>query len=204
MKSSRPVVVPTLVPLMLRWEAIEFWLSLSRLLHSRLERNTMRYVCACLLLCSALFAAAQEGVPKAEVFGGYSYLHIDTQGITGSTLDAACNNIFGPGTCPPGSFGVHPSANGWNASARRVLPLSVRARNMLRARWEATGRPDEGWLWSAPTRSGHFEKSTLKKQHKKALRLSKVRPFVLYSLCHTFLTRLGESGCDAWTLARGT
>jgi integrase len=25
---------------------------------------------------------------------------------------------------------------------------------------------------------------------------------VLYSLRHTFLTRLGESGCDAWTLAR--
>lgn len=29
-----------------------------------------------------------------------------------------------------------------------------------------------------------------------------VRPFVLYSLRHTFLTCLGESGCDAWTLAR--
>jgi len=29
-----------------------------------------------------------------------------------------------------------------------------------------------------------------------------VPAFVLYSLRHTFLTRLGESGCDAWTLAR--
>ena len=29
-----------------------------------------------------------------------------------------------------------------------------------------------------------------------------IRRFVLYSLRHTFLTRLGESGCDAWTLAR--
>jgi integrase len=29
-----------------------------------------------------------------------------------------------------------------------------------------------------------------------------VRPFVLYSLHHTFLTRLGDSGCDVWTLAR--
>jgi integrase len=29
-----------------------------------------------------------------------------------------------------------------------------------------------------------------------------VRLFVLYALRHTFLTRLGESGCDAWTLAR--
>jgi len=32
--------------------------------------------------------------------------------------------------------------------------------------------------------------------------LSKVRPFVVYSLRHTFLTRLSETGCDAWTLAR--
>jgi integrase len=92
--------------------------------------------------------------------------------------------------------------HGKTAAARRVLPLTVRARNILQARWEAAGCPVEGWVWSAPTRSGHFEKSTLKKQHKKALRLSHVRPFVLYSLRHTFLTRLGESGCDAWTLAR--
>jgi integrase len=92
--------------------------------------------------------------------------------------------------------------HGKTAAARRMLPLSVRTRNILEARWETAGIPAEGWVWSAPTRSGHFEKSTLKKQHKKALRLSRVRPFVLYSLRHTFLTRLGESGCDAWTLAR--
>jgi hypothetical protein len=29
-----------------------------------------------------------------------------------------------------------------------------------------------------------------------------VTPFALYSFRHTFLTRLGRSGCDAWTLAR--
>ena len=29
-----------------------------------------------------------------------------------------------------------------------------------------------------------------------------MREFVLYSLRHTLLIRLGESGCDAWTLAR--
>lgn len=92
--------------------------------------------------------------------------------------------------------------HGKTAAARRVLPLTVRARSILHARWEAAGMPAEGWVWSAPTHSGHFEKSTLKKQHKKALGLSRVRPFVLYSLRHTFLTRLGESGCDAWTLAR--
>ena len=43
---------------------------------------------------------------------------------------------------------------------------------------------------------------TTKKQHRKALVDSKVTPFVLYSLRHTFLTRLGASGCDVWTLMR--
>ena len=92
--------------------------------------------------------------------------------------------------------------HGKTKSARRVLPLTLRAKHVLRRRWEEAGSPAEGWVWRAATRSEHFEKSTLKKLHKKALLLSRVRPFVLYSLRHTFLTRLGESGCDAWTLAR--
>ena len=49
----------------------------------------------------------------------------------------------------------------------------------------------------------HYRKIQEKRrQHANALKLSKVRPFVLYSLRHTFLTRLGASGCDVWTLAR--
>jgi site-specific recombinase XerD len=42
----------------------------------------------------------------------------------------------------------------------------------------------------------------IKVQHKNALNTSKVRTFEVYSIRHTFLTRLGESGCDVWTLAR--
>src|SRR5204863_3428303 len=68
--------------------------------------------------------------------------------------------------------------------------------------WEVAGKPSEGWTWPAPTMSGHVEPSTIKKQHAKAIKASNVRPFVLYTLRHTFLTRLGESGCDVWTLAR--
>lgn len=64
----------------------------------------------------------------------------------------------------------------------------------------------------AETRSGHVEPPTLRKQHASAFKviakdaakqeLKPVVPFVLYSLRYTFLTCLGESGCDAWTLAR--
>ncbi len=92
--------------------------------------------------------------------------------------------------------------HGKTAAARRVLPMTTRVRHILETRWEAAGRPVEGWVWPAPTQSGHVEPSSFRKQHRKALRLSGVRSFVLYSLRHTFLTRLGESGCDAWTLAR--
>ena len=87
--------------------------------------------------------------------------------------------------------------HGKTKAARRVLPFTPRVRAVLQTRWERAGRPEEGWVWPATTKSGHVEPCSLKRQHRKALRLSKVRPFVLYSLRHTFLTRLGESGCDA-------
>ena len=92
--------------------------------------------------------------------------------------------------------------NGRYGTRWPVLPMTPRVRKILETRWERAGKPSEGWVWPARTRSGHLEGSSIKKQHAKALGSSKVRPFVLYSLRHTFLTRLGESGCYAWTLAR--
>jgi integrase len=92
--------------------------------------------------------------------------------------------------------------HGKTVSARRVLPMTPRVRAVLEIRWSAVGKPEDGWVWTARTRSGHAEPNSIYGQHLAALTISKVRPFVLYSLRHTFLTRLGESGCDSWTLAR--
>jgi integrase len=92
--------------------------------------------------------------------------------------------------------------HGKTAAARRVLPMSSRVRAILEERWKQQGQPLDGWVWPAPTRSGHAEPSTVKKRHARAVKQAKLRPFVLYSLRHTFLTRLGASGCDVWTLAR--
>jgi integrase len=92
--------------------------------------------------------------------------------------------------------------HGKTAAARRVLPMTSKVRNMLENRWIVAGKPEEGWIWPARTRSGHIEPNSIYGQHLAALQASNVRPFVLYSLRHTFLTRLGASGCDAWTLAR--
>jgi integrase len=111
-----------------------------------------------------------------------------------------------------GRYGTFLVTHGKTAAARRVLPMTPRVRSILETRWEIAGRPMEGWIWPAQTRSGHLESSSLKKQHARTFKTlsaeskkstaKPVRPFVLYSLRHTFLTRLGESGCDVWTLAR--
>jgi integrase len=111
-----------------------------------------------------------------------------------------------------GRYGTLTVTHGKTAAARRVIPMTPRVRTVLESRWKDAGKPEEGWTWPAPTRSGHVEPSTVAKHHARAFdaiaaeaskkNAKPVRPFILYSLRHTFLTRLGESGCDAWTLAR--
>jgi hypothetical protein len=91
----------------------------------------------------------------------------------------------------------HTSKSSNGRSARSIV-LYGRCAVCFGLRW----KPTEGWVWPANTRSKHMEHDTLRVQHKNALKESKVPPFVIYSFRHTFLTRLGESGCDAWTLAR--
>jgi len=101
-----------------------------------------------------------------------------------------------------GKHGLLLITKGKTKTARRVLPLSPRIRAMLENRWRSAGEPEMGWLWPADTKDGHINYDSLKLQHKKTLKLSKARPFEVYSIRHTFLTRLGESGRDAWTLVR--
>jgi len=91
---------------------------------------------------------------------------------------------------------------GKSDAARRRIPMTPRVVGVLQARWHDQGKPTSGWIWPAPTKEGHVNHSTVKKQHRNALKTSKVTPFVLYSARHTFLTRLGASGCDVWTLMR--
>lgn len=101
-----------------------------------------------------------------------------------------------------GRHGALMVTHGKTATALLVLPMTPRVRSILQSRWQTAAKRLEGYVWPAPSKSGDLEPSSLKKQHAKALRRSHVRPFVLYSLCHTFLTRPGESGCDVWTMAR--
>lgn len=88
--------------------------------------------------------------------------------------------------------------HGKTENARRVIPLPERAAAIIESRRQ--GEPASPWVFPAPTRSGHIEKSSLKKQHLSAVKESKVPPFVLYECRHTCLTRWAEH-MDPYTLA---
>jgi integrase len=102
--------------------------------------------------------------------------------------------------------------DGKTKAARRMLPMVPPVHAALMARWEVGGRPEQGWIFPASSREGHFNKDTAKDQHKRAIdrvnckaRLEggkQLQPFQPYILRHTALTQLAKSGCDVFTLAR--
>jgi integrase len=101
---------------------------------------------------------------------------------------------------------------GKTQNAARVVPMSARAHGVLEARWEASGRPETGWVFPAATKSGHIEPSTLRLQHLNVFETLReqseqgqrepLRPFCLYTLRHTALTRWAEAGMSPFLLAQ--
>ena len=85
---------------------------------------------------------------------------------------------------------------GKGRGSRRRIPASQRVLSVLEMR--RAGQVSE-WIFPAPTKSGHVEASTLKKQHSAALKASGVLPFVLYTFRHTCITRWAKH-MDPFTL----
>jgi integrase len=96
-------------------------------------------------------------------------------------------------------------------NARRRIPMTPRVQAILDMRLvKAAGSK---WVFPAPTKSGHIEPSSLKKQHAKAIQQAtamlrretgredaRFQGFELYTLRHTCLTRWAPH-MDPWTLA---
>jgi integrase len=95
-----------------------------------------------------------------------------------------------------GAVEIH---KGKTAHARRSVPASPRVKLTLEARKAAT---ENGWIFPAATATGHIDSSSLKKHHAGALKAAQLKPFVLYSLRHTCLTRWAEAGMDTFVLKR--
>ena len=87
---------------------------------------------------------------------------------------------------------------GKTENARRTIPLTDRAAAIMEMRRAAA--LSEEWVFPAGTKSGHIEKSTLKKQHPKACTIAKLASFPLYTFRHTCLTRWAAY-MDPYTLA---
>ncbi len=75
---------------------------------------------------------------------------------------------------------------GKTENARRTIPMTPRATALLEMRRAVAAGE---WVFPAQTRSGHIEKSSLKKQHPKACKLATVTDFPIYTFRHTCLTR---------------
>jgi integrase len=101
-----------------------------------------------------------------------------------------------------GPGGLIQVAEGKTKAARRILPMVPEVHAAWQSRWERQGKPADGRVFPSGSREGHFNKDAAKDQHRKALDDSGVKDFEPYCLRHTALTRLAESGCDAFTLAR--
>ena len=99
---------------------------------------------------------------------------------------------------------------GKSKAAKRVLPMVTAVRKAVETRWKSAGEPTEGSIFpSADSQAGHLV--PIKDYHARALKavndeakekkLQPLKSFEPYILRHTALTRLGESSCNAFTLA---
>jgi integrase len=97
-------------------------------------------------------------------------------------------------------FGYIAIRHGKSKNAKRNLSLTVRASEMLKARKAAA---ESAWVFPGDSPDAAILGTSLDHQHddvRKAIKLP--ADFVIHSLRHTMLTRLGEAGADAFTIMR--
>lgn len=98
-------------------------------------------------------------------------------------------------------FGYIAIREGKSRNAKRNLSLTARAAEMLRAR-KATdaGSP---WVFPGDCSEAPILGTSIDHQHDKVRDTLKLpKDFVVHSLRHTMLTRLGEDGADAFTIMK--
>jgi integrase len=103
---------------------------------------------------------------------------------------------------PGAKYGYIHIPKGKSKRAKRNVPLTGRVRAMLESRW-AEHKGQSRWVFPSDDGSGPVSYSTVRDQHQ-VLREKLKLPadFVIHSMRHTFLTRLGESGAGAFEIMR--
>jgi integrase len=89
---------------------------------------------------------------------------------------------------------------GKTRNARRTVLLTRRASEMLN---ERQGGSKTIWVFSSEDGQGPLSRHTVSNQHRTVRRLLRMpEEFVIHSLRHTMLTRLGAAGADAFTIKK--
>jgi len=122
---------------------------------------------------------------------------------TGLRLGEACNLLWRDIHLEPvnGSrFGFVHVTISKTRYGQRDIPLTERASTMLKARQDKTRSV---WVFENDEGSGPLSKSTVCHQHIERRRLLKMpKGFVIHSLRHSMLTRLGASGADVFLIKK--
>jgi integrase len=103
---------------------------------------------------------------------------------------------------PESPHGVIHIRQGKTANAKRSLPLTPRAAQVLqRRKREAEGGPEQSpFVFKGSGDAGHLV--SLQHPHEHAIEAAKLEPFEYYCWRHTFGTRAAQSGMDRFSLAR--
>jgi len=96
----------------------------------------------------------------------------------------------------PGPDGVY---RGKSKKAKRNLTLSERVRTMLKGREAGAKAP---WVFTDEEGARPLSIWTLENQHARVRKALGLRECVIHSFRHTFGTRFGEAGADAFTIMR--
>src|SRR5213594_1725951 len=86
---------------------------------------------------------------------------------------------------------------GKTRAARRRIPMTPRVTAIANSRIASSA---DSWIFSAPTRSGHMEGSSVRKQQTRVFSVTGIKPLELYCLRHTCLPRWAPK-MDPFTLA---
>lgn len=134
-------------------------------------------------------------------------LMLDTGLRVGEVVRLQWGDIF-PQPVGKAAYGYLLVREGKSKNAKRAVPLTARVKAMLEER--RNREPNSAWVFAGDSPDGNMLVTSLDHLHaaatrpkvdgKKVYRFPK--DFVLHSLRHTMLTRLGEAGAEAFTIMR--
>jgi integrase len=99
-------------------------------------------------------------------------------------------------------YGYIHNPSGKTKAAKRNIPITPRVKEILEARHELASTPRWGFVFEGKEPETQVSYNIIQKRHGRVLTKTHAKKFRIYDLRHTYLTRLGESGADAFTIMK--